>query len=163
MKNIATVLIRVFGFFQCLSALNIFTSLFPTSQIKDFFGLYFVVMLVYFLSGIGIWIFASFFSTKICKGCDVDLSLQHISLEDLYSVAFLAIGLFLFGSNLGSTLNWICFTLSQLSQGGEFAATDPQRYYTLFDLLSRCFLGLLFIFNGRSFSRRLLGTAKKSL
>jgi hypothetical protein len=103
-----------------------------------------------------LWQFSPFLARHITRGQDSTLDCGSLALSDLYTFAFLLVGLYFAVDSFGSSLAWFHYTLRQSSSVAALSQQDQVNYYTLFKYLVKLFLGLALIFNGRKFATKLI-------
>ena len=103
-----------------------------------------------------LWQFSPFFARHITRGQDSTLDCGSLALSDLYTFAFLLIGLYFAVDSFGPSLSWFHYSLRQSSSVAALSQQDQVNYYTLFKYLVKLFLGLALIFNGRKFATKLI-------
>jgi len=151
--EVITVVIRIFALKLGLDALNAVLSRYPydPSPRSSFLLFGVVAVLAYWL-----WVLSPFLARRITRGQDSALDCGHLALRDLYSFAFLLVGLYFTVDSFGPTLTWLHFALRHSSSDAPLSQQQQANFYTLFKYLVKLLLGLALIFKGRNLSDRLL-------
>lgn len=102
------------------------------------------------------WKLSPVIARRVTKGQDSTLETCNSSLFDLYSFAFLIVGLYFALDSLPPSITWFHYAFSQSSSEGSLSPQQQGNFYTLFKYLAKCILGFAFIFNGRKFASRLI-------
>ena len=111
---------------------------------------------VYFICAAALWVCALWIGRVLTRGCDSQLDTKPLAVSDLYSVAFVCIGLYYAVGSFGNTLNWLHFAVTQSSTSAALSPEQHMNFYSLFQCLSELFIGLVLVFRARRLSARLL-------
>jgi len=77
-------------------------------------------------------------------------------LVDLYSFAFLLVGLWFAVDSVGPSLAWLHLSMVGSASDAALSPEQKSKFFTLFQYLVKLGLGLALIFAGRNFALRLL-------
>ena len=100
------------------------------------------------------WALAPVIGRIVCAKLPPSVAPLNASLVDLYSFAFLLVGLSLVATSVGSVLGWVYFMFSHA------VANQGVNYRESFNSASQLVIGVLMIFKARAFA---LGLAGKHL
>ena len=103
-----------------------------------------------------LWRLSPFFARLITRGQDATLDCGSLALSDLYTFAFLLVGLYFAVYSFGPSLTWLHYSVSQGSSDAALSQQQQANFYTLFKYLVKLFLGLALILNGRKFANKLI-------
>jgi hypothetical protein len=115
------------------------------------------VLLLIFAAGL--WIFSSAIARVVSRGVETSVSLGGLSRSDLYSFAFVFLGLFFLLSSLPDVINWIhYFTVSP-----EDPRRDPhiQNFYQLTRPCLTLALGLGSLLGAPRWTKKLVARDQK--
>jgi hypothetical protein len=151
--EIVVVVIRILAIKLALDALSYLLVQYPRDLHPQIgfilFGI--VAFCAYWL-----WQFSPFLARHITRGQDSVLDCGNLALADLYTFAFLLVGLYFAVDSFGPALAWFHYSLRQSSSVAALSQQQQTNYYTLFKYLVKLFLGLALIFNGRKFATKLI-------
>jgi hypothetical protein len=119
--------------------------------ISDLAGCAFLIVITYWL-----WRLAPFLARRVTSMQNPTIEACHLNLLEIYSFAFLFLGLYFAVDALPPSLTWFHFTITQNAPGANLAAQQQGHFYTLFKYVAKCILGLSLIFNGRKFAIKLI-------
>lgn len=108
------------------------------------------------------WIAAPFLARFIARKYDAPVAVSGLSLQDLYSFAFVFLGLYFVLSSLADVLNWLHYALAVAASRGDF---DPERNKSLYGLsrpLITLVAGCVCLVSGRRWARKLCDTGKEA-
>lgn len=154
---IVLIVVRLFSvlwFVQGLSMAAISSSelaYFPDNSSKFLRFLPSLFLLVMSIVG---WMVAPPLSLRVLGKQDVSIPVTGLSLHDLYSFAFVFLGLYFALSSVGDVLNWLQYSL-RISLAHDF---DPERRKSLYALsrpLITFVAGLICLFMGRRWATKL--------
>ena len=148
-----TVVIRILALRLGLDALSAGLSRYPSdpSPRTSFILFAVVAVLAYWL-----WVLSPWIARRITRGQDSALDCGNLTLRDLYSFAFLLVGLYFAVDSFGPTLTWLHYALRHSSSDAPLSQQQQANFYTLFKYLIKLLLGLALVFKGRNLSDRLL-------
>ena len=119
--------------------------------ISDLVAFAFLTVITYWL-----WRLAPYLARRVTSRQDPTIEVCHLNLLDIYSFAFLFLGLYFALDALPPSLTWFHFTIMQNAPGANLAAQQQGNFYTLFKYVAKCLLGFSLIFNGRKFAIKLI-------
>jgi hypothetical protein len=101
----------------------------------------------------GLWILAPALARLVSRGVDTSVSIGSLSRSDLYSFAFVFLGLFFMLSSFADAINWIHYL-------GTVSRQDPTRDpHYLYQLTRPCLTfvaGLISLFGARRWTKKLV-------
>jgi len=103
-----------------------------------------------------LWRLSPFFARHITRGQDSSLDCGNLALNDLYTFAFLLVGLYFAVDSFGPSLTWLHYSIRQSSANAALSPQQQTNFYTLFKYLVKLSLGLALIFNGRKFATKFI-------
>jgi hypothetical protein len=164
LSNIVVIVMRLFALNWFVSALPLLLSAAtpPLPHERSMFALLMpyapgVLLLVF---AVGLWILASAIARFVSRGVNTTVSVGSLSRSDLYSFAFVFLGLFFILSSFADVINWIhYFTVS-----GEDPRHDP-RIQNLYQLTRPCLtlvLGLVSLLGAPRWTKKLVAHDQKN-
>ena len=109
---------------------------------------------------VGMWVIAPFIARLVSRGADATLNLSGVSRYDLYSFAFVFVGLYFVLSSIADTINWLhYFATVSHDKAGE----DPriQNFYQLTRPFLTLAVGLIALFGAPHWAKRLVSNERK--
>lgn len=110
--------------------------------------------------GVFLWILAPAVARFVSRGFDATVSIGSLSRSDLYSFAFVFLGLFFVLSSFADVINWIhYFTVSR-----DVPTRDP-RIQSFYDLIRPCLTlaaGLVCLLGAPHWTKKLISRDEKS-
>ena len=108
------------------------------------------------------WMAAPWFARKILGKYDAPVHVSGISLEDIYSFAFVFLGLYFILTSLAASLNWIHYylTLGDASSTA-FSEKTQQSFYKAAQQFVTLLAGLATMLPARQWARKLVGSQPK--
>jgi hypothetical protein len=103
-----------------------------------------------------LWHLSPFFARRITRGHDTLLDCGSLTLSDLYSFAFLLVGLYFAVASFGPTLTWLHYSVRESSGAAALSPEQKTNFYTLFKFAVKLLLGLALVFNARKLANRLI-------
>jgi len=154
LSDVVVVIIRIFAIKLGLDAITYLLARYPTepSRYIGFFLLGVVAVLAF-----GIWQASPSIARYTTRRHDSSVDLGGFGLSDLYTFAFLLVGLYFTVEGFGPSITWLHYSLRQSSSAGATLSQQQlANFYTLFKYLAKLGLGLVLIFNGRRFAIKLI-------
>jgi hypothetical protein len=159
LSSIVVIVLRLFALYWLFDALPLFASAAMTPlghehQLSRLLAPYAPpVLLVIF--AIGLWIFARTIARLVSRGVDTSVSICGLSRADLYSFAFVFLGLYFILSSFGDVVNWIHY-FATVSHNDP--ARNP-RVENLYQLTRPCLTlaaGLVSLLGARQWTKKLV-------
>ncbi|MFL6514938.1 MAG: hypothetical protein ACJ8M1_07935 [Chthoniobacterales bacterium] len=163
LSSIVRIVIRLFALNWCLQALNLMVSAAALSHDRP---LAVMVMravpgVLFLILAIALWILAAPVARFVSRGVDANVNLAGLSRSDLYSFAFVFLGLFFVLSSIAHVINWIHYFATAPS-------ADPTRNPRVEDFyqLTRPFLtlvaGLVSLIGAPLWTKKLVNRERKT-
>jgi hypothetical protein len=102
------------------------------------------------------WLIAPLLARLISGPKDAPVTIPGVTLVDLYAFAFLFLGVYFVLSSLGSALNWFHYFFLIAASHGDFDPARKASFYELSRHLITLIAGLLCIFYGRLWARKIV-------
>ncbi|MEP6669703.1 MAG: hypothetical protein ABJF10_11155 [Chthoniobacter sp.] len=115
-----------------------------------------LVFSVSFLGVYWLWQLAPFFARLITRGRNAALPNFAFDLLDLYSFAFVLIGLSCIAESIGPSFTWLHYAITQSSSTAALTPDQKSNFYTLFKYLVKLIIGLALTFQARHLAIKLL-------
>jgi hypothetical protein len=153
-SNIVAILARVLALKVLMDAVKLVFSLLARSSYVSFGSK--AIVVIYLLCAAALWLCSPWIGRVMSRGCSSEVETKPLLLYDLYSLAFVGVGLFYAAGSLGPSLSWLFYALSQ--SGGESALSqqDKVNYYQFFQCLADLAIGLFLVLKARHLASRLL-------
>jgi hypothetical protein len=153
LSDVVIVIIRICAIKLGLDATTSLLARYHTDPSRSIgFGLLCVVAVVAF----GLWQASPSIARYITRGHDSSVSIGSLALSDLYTFAFLLVGLYFTVEGFGPSMTWLHYSLRQSSADAPLSEQQLANFYALFKYLAKLGLGLVLTFKGRSFAIRLI-------
>ena len=133
-----------------------------TPQMLLYFGLYphspldsapsvlpWLVLAGLIAAAVILWFLALPIARLVTRGVSHDLSFGAMSLVDCYSIAFMAVGLLYFSSNLPQVLNWMHYLLKMAASSSGDSWKEQVRWYDISQTVMTFIVGVVLFVNGR--------------
>ena len=164
LSDIVVIVMRLFALNWFVSALPLLLSAAttPLPHERSTFALLMpyapgVLLLIF---AVGLWILSSAIARLASRGVETRVTIGGLSRSDLYSFAFVFLGLFFILSSLADVINWIhYFTVSH-----EDPRHDP-RIQNFYQLTRSCFtlaLGLISLLGAPRWTKKLVARDQKN-
>jgi len=156
-STIVLLVVRLFSLQWLIQGLSMLAFAFP--EVEDNHGSSFIVLrflpsLLVILLAVVAWFIAPLLSRLIPGRQDASIPVSGLSLRDMYSFAFVFLGLYFALSSLADVLNWLHYAFL-VAAAHDF---DPERKKSLYGL-SRPIItfvaGLICLFSGRRWASKL--------
>jgi hypothetical protein len=164
LSSIVVIVMRLFALNWFVSALPLLLSAatLPLPHERSMFALLMPyapgVLLLIFAAGL--WIFSSAIARLVSRGVETSVTIGGLSRSDLYSFAFVFLGLFFILSSLADVIDWIhYFTVSH-----EDPRHDP-RIQSFYQLTRPCItlaLGLASLLGAPRWTKKLVARDQKT-
>jgi hypothetical protein len=165
LSSIVVIVIRLFALNWLLTAIPLFLSAAATPLPHER-GLSVVLMpyapsVLLLIFAAGLWILTSTVARFVSRGVDTSMSIGSLSRFDLYSFAFVFLGLFFILSSFADVINWIHYFATVPRE-------DPrhdQRVRDLYQLTRPCLtlaLGLVSLLGAPRWTRKLVAYDQKN-
>jgi hypothetical protein len=158
LSSIVVILIRLFALNWLLTSLSLLLSAAGNSVA---YGLMpYVPGAVLLVVTVVLWVFARAIARIVSSGVDASVSVGSLTRSDLYSFAFVFIGLFFVLSSFADVINWVHYftTVSH-----ENPRHDP-RVQSFYQLTRPCLtlaLGLILLFGAPRWTKMLIARDQK--
>ena len=111
---------------------------------------------------IGVWLCSPGISKLVTRNNDRIANISGLTLEDLYSFAFLFLGLYFVLTSFAASINWVHYFLSVNGQTtGRMPPEDRQNLYTLSQHLVTLIAGLACMLPSRRWAQKLIRMQEK--
>ncbi len=123
--------------------------------------LHYTPALVLLIGAAALWILSPVIARLVSRGADTSVSIGSLSRSDLYSFAFVFLGLYFVLSSFADVINWIHYFATVPSGKSIY---EP-RVYNLYSLTRPCLTlaaGLVSIFGAPHWTRKLVAYDQKS-
>jgi hypothetical protein len=107
---------------------------------------------------LSLWHLSPSLARRIAGGGDSSIATGNITAVDLYSFAFLLLGLYFVADNLGPCLSWLYYSLTMARSDTSLSNEQESSFYMLFGYLTKLLAGAAFVFKGRSLAGKLIRT-----
>ena len=164
LSSIVVVVARLFALNWLLSAIALIGSALTTPSLQQpsfsttLMGSAPGLLLLVF--GVFLWIFAPAVARFVSRGFDAAVDIGGLSRFDLYSFAFVFLGLFFVLSSVADVINWIhYFTIS------PDAPTRDPRIHSFYDLIRPCLTlaaGLVCLIGAPRWTKKLVSRDEKA-
>ena len=101
------------------------------------------------------WLVSPFLARSIAGKYDAPVTFSLMSLQDLYSFAFVFLGLYFILSSLGDALNWLQYWFVINASHGDFDPERKKSFYGLSRSLVTLVAGFICLFSAKSWAKRL--------
>jgi hypothetical protein len=164
LSSIVVIVMRLFALNWLVSALPLLLSpaTIPVFHERSMFALLvsYAPGALLLILAVGVWILSFPVARLVTRGVDTSVTLGGLSRSDLYSFAFVFLGLFFILSSLADVINWIhYFTVSQ-----EDPRRDPH-IHNLYQLTRPCItvaLGLVLLFGAPRWTNKLVARDREN-
>lgn len=96
-----------------------------------------------------LWFFALPIARFVTRGISQEISFGAMSLVDCYSIAFMAVGLWYFVSQLAEVLNWSHYLLKAAASHAGGSWKDDVKWYRVTQAFIPFVVGIILFVNGR--------------
>ncbi|HEX3798303.1 MAG TPA: hypothetical protein VH413_06330 [Verrucomicrobiae bacterium] len=152
-SNIVVVITRIYGLQWCISGavglIEIFSVIHGS---KSFSGL--LPSMLIGLWGVVAWLLAPVLARFITRGYDGPVSINGLTLADLYTFAFIFLGLYFMLGNLANLLTYLYYALRVIISR-DYDSVINSSLYSLSQPLITFAAGAACLFNGRRWAGRL--------
>ena len=155
-SNIVAILTRLLAIKFLMDGIAAFFVLLRRSAANSTSAGAYLLVGFYFLCGLFLWVCALWLGRVLTRGCEPKLDTGHLTLPDLYSVAFVCVGLYYCVGSFGFVLTWLHFALTQSSSEAALTPKQQENFYNLFQTISSFLIGLILVLRARRLSARLL-------
>jgi hypothetical protein len=157
--EVVVVVIRILAIKFALDAVYYLFARYPRDP---FPAVGFILFGVLVVCAYGLWVLSPSVARRITRGQDSALDCGDLALGDLYTFAFLLVGLYFAVDSFGPSLTWFHYSVRQSASDAALSPQQQTNFYTLFKYLVKLFLGLTLIFNGRKFATKLIKRQNKT-
>ena len=162
LTSIVVIVVRLFALNWLLHALVLIASAtaipLPSKYVGSAIVIHYGPAVLLIIFAVLLWILASLLARLVSRGFDATVSVGTLSRLDLYSFAFVFLGLFFVLSSFADVINWI-----------HYFATDPRhdsRDNNLYQITRPCLTlaaGLVSLLGARRWTRKLAADDQKNL
>lgn len=158
-SHIVTVVLRLFAIQTFVSAFGL--ALQTTASVRSYGSSYYVA---YFTPGALLvfalleWFLAPSVSRLVTRRQDSTLNIGGLSREDIYSFAFVFLGLYFVLNSVASSLNWLHYFLSVASGS---TAEMQRSFYELASALIPLIAGLIALLQANRWARKLVNRERR--
>ena len=158
LSNIVTVVLRLFAIQMAGQSLPMALS-FATAAVKEgshppHYWLAFVVPVALLVFALLEWCLAPLIARLVTRNHDAEVALGTLSRLDLYSFAFVFLGLYFILTSIAPALNWLHYYLRTSAVGSQ--AESQRSFYDLASYLVTLIAGILTLVPARRWARKLL-------
>ena len=155
LSSITQVLLRLSALNWLISGLVQLVTTITAFQNGALAPLRFLTPAVLLSAGAACWIFAPLLSMLLTGRLDRAVSLQGVTLESLYSTAFVSLGLWFALANLGNAFNWIHYYISYASTDEGLRASRWNSFYDMTRTIMTFLAGVVLVATGHIWARKL--------
>jgi hypothetical protein len=101
------------------------------------------------------WIISPFLARLIAGKHDASVTVPSLSLLDLYSFAFVFLGLYFILNSLGNVFNWAFYWFVVNASHGDFDPEQKKSFYGLSRYVVTLLAGFACLLSGRKWARKL--------
>ena len=112
--------------------------------------------ILYTAAAVIAWVAAPKISKLVSKNNDKELNLKGVTSYQLYSTAFISLGLYFTLSSFASVFNWLHFFAINSSESYGFHHEAAPSYYELTESLLTVIVGITVIFTAHVWARKLV-------
>ena len=164
LSSIVVIVARLFAINWLLQAFALIASALATPSVQERSTSTLLLTcspgLLLFILGVFLWILAPAVARLVSRGFDATLSVGGLSRTDLYSFAFVFLGLFFILSSVADVINWVhYFTVS------PDAPTRDPRIQNFYDLIRPCLTlaaGLVCLLGAPRWTEKLVSRDERS-
>jgi hypothetical protein len=165
LSSIVVIVIRLFALNWFLTAASLFLSALasPVSHsgnVAAVLTVYAAPVLLFVLAA-GLWILAHPVARFVSRGVDIPVSIGSLSRSDLYSFAFVFLGLFFILSSFADVINWIHYFATAPSDNPRHAPRGDNFYQLTRPCLTLA-LGLVSLLGAPSWTKKLVAYDQKA-
>jgi hypothetical protein len=158
LSNIVTVVLRLFAIQIVGQSINMALS-FAAGAVKDryhppHYWLAFLAPVAGLVFALLEWCLAPVIARWVTRNHDAEVSVGTLSRLDLYSFAFVFLGLYFILTSVAPALNWLHYYLGVSTVGSQ--SESQSSFYTLASYLVTLTAGLLALLPARRWARKLL-------
>ena len=166
LSSIVVIVIRLFALNWLLTAIPLLlsaaatTPLPPRSDLSAALMAYVPAVLLLTFAAI-MWMVARAVARFVSRGVDTSVSMGSLSRSDLYSFAFVFLGLYFILSSFADVINWLHF-FATASPGGDGHAARSQNPYQLARPCVTLALGFVSLLGAPRWTSKLVARDQKS-
>ncbi len=160
-SSIAQVLLRLFALSWALTGLVHLAQAAMQTYIHQFSGPMLAAPLVLLLLSYLAWHFAPSISRALARGNDDAVSLQGVTLSQLYATVFVGLGMYFALDSFANVFNWVHFFTINSSPDYGFHRENSPSYYDLTENLLTLVAGIALIFTARIWAEKLTRQVEK--
>lgn len=154
-SRIAQVLLRLFALNWALTGLVQLAQAAMQFYNSQFNSPMLAVPLILLLLSFLAWQFAPSISRALARGNDDAVSLQGITLSQLYATVFVGLGMYFALGSFADVFNWVHFFAINSSPDYGFHRENSPSYYDLTENLLTLVAGIALIFTARIWAEKL--------
>jgi len=117
---------------------------------------------VLLISGVVCWVFAPLLSMLLTGRVDRTVVLQGVTLEDLYSTAFVSLGLWFALANFGKAFNWIHYYISYAFTEEGLRTSRWNSFYDMTQTILTFLAGTALVSTGHIWARKLARISERA-
>ena len=157
LSSITHILLRIFALNWFLTgSIQLISSIIVSNIGGGVYDLLFYApSVVYFVAGIVVWFSSPKLSRLLTKNYDGDFNLEGVTLEMLFSTAFVTIGLYFCLDSFAAVFNWIHFFTIYKSPDYGFHQQQEPSYYDLSESILTFVSGIALVLTARLWSAKL--------
>ncbi|MEO6848554.1 MAG: hypothetical protein ABI443_12620, partial [Chthoniobacterales bacterium] len=153
--SITQVLLRLFALNWVVMGIVQFVSLSYTFQNSHPSFLNYSAPICFTTCGVFVWIFAPFLSHQFSRGNDASLTLQGITLRQMYSTTFVGLGLYFSLTSFANVFNWLHYVIITQSGESTYHNANSSSYYQLSQSAMTLAAGIFIIVTADIWARKL--------
>ena len=162
LSSITQVLLRLSALNWLITGLVQLVTTISACQNGTLTPLSFSSPLLVLIAGAVCWIFAPILSVLLTGRSNRSVSLQGVTLESLYSTAFVSLGLWFALSNLGHAFNWIHYYISFASTEEGLRTTTSKSFYDMTQTIMTFLAGVALVLTGHIWARKLAKMSERA-
>ena len=155
LSSVTQVLLRLFALSWALTALARLAQTAVQARNHWFSGATLAAPLVMLLMSILAWRFSPRISRALARGNDSEITLQGVTLSQLYATVFVGLGMYFALSSFADVFNWLHFFAINSSPDYGFHRENSPSYYDLTESLLTFGAGIALIFTARIWAEKL--------
>ena len=154
-SSIAQILLRLFALNWFLTGIIQIASVAFLSGRGSFYFYSLLPSLIYIIAGVTFWIVAPGLARLLAKRNDGEFTLAGVTERQLFSTAFLALGLYFALNSFAKVFSWIHFFTINKSPDYGFHHEQAPSYYELTEGLLTLAAGIALILTAQTWARKL--------
>jgi hypothetical protein len=164
LRSIVIIVLRLFILSWLLQAIAMYTSAalapLPHERTFELFLSLYGPASLFLVIAVGLWLIAPFVARIVSRGADSTMAVGSLSRPDLYSFAFVFLGLYFVLSSIADTINWIHY-FATVSAKPDDLNPRIQNLYQLTKPLMTFAVGLICLLGAPRWTKRVVAYERK--